>query len=289
MIVKAAVPHLTFREWKFLDTHLIWIYEGKPRDSGQNWASNSYYTAWYLLDGSVEVQVGGQRAEAVKGQWLFLPPGASRRSFSEDARILSLNFDACWITGQLLFSFKLAIVFDESDTRNWQKLCWPMLQTVRRYFPEAYNQLALADTGFEQYAAIQGDFQRWLGRIWAPMQSQGASVHLPQHRDARALDMKRWIDALSVQHAFRLQDLAGAFGLSPVQVNRLFCADFGITPKRYFERRRLNYAQAALASSSQPMKEISYRTGFRHQSEFSTWFKQHKGRSPSAFREDEML
>ncbi len=93
------------------------------------------------------------------------------------------------------------------------------------------------------------------------------------------------MDALSVQQAFRLQDLAAAFGLSPTQVNRLFCADFGATPKRYFERRRLQYAQAALATSQRAMKEISYSVGFRHQSEFTAWIKKHTGRSPSAFRE----
>jgi AraC-like DNA-binding protein len=32
------------------------------------------------------------------------------------------------------------------------------------------------------------------------------------------------------------------------------------------------------------MKEISYCTGFRHQSEFTAWFKKYTGLPPSEFR-----
>jgi AraC-like DNA-binding protein len=284
MAIFDDLPQLYFHEWKYLDASLIWIYEGTPQTEGKVWASNTHFTAWFFLRGRVEVEVAGEKAHAHQGQWLFLPPGVSRREFSPGARILSLHFDANWITGQALFKFKHALILESDLTPSWESLCRPMLKVVRRYFPDAYNQLPVTSAHFGQYAAIQGDFQRWLGCIWKPLQEQGACLYLPQHNDSRALDMKRWMDALSVQNAFRLQDLAEAFVLSPTQVNRLFCAEFGITPKRYFEQKRLAYAQAALVASIKPMKEISYSTGFRHQSEFTAWFKKHTGLPPSEFR-----
>lgn len=277
-------PRLSFREWKYLDAHLVWAYEGPPRDSGRKHAQTSYFTAWYLLEGHVRVDSNGASVEARKGQWLLLPPGESDRGFTDNSRIVSLHFNARWITGQHLFGFEKPLMLDSNRTKGWLKLCHPMLQLVRRYYPDAYNQLEEAHVDFDRYTRLQTDFQSWLRRVYVVLQDFDINIYLPQTRDSRVLEMIQWIDALSLQNAFRLPELAAQFGLSPTQVNRLFCADLGTTPKRYFERRRLESARAALLSTRQAVKEISYTTGFGHQSEFTTWFKKHTGSSPSEFR-----
>jgi len=279
-----SLPQISFREWKYLDAHLVWIYEGEPRDSGKIRANSDHVTAWYVLEGSVEVDLGGVKAKAERGEWLLLPPGESDRCFSENVRILSVHFIARWVTGQQLFRLKKGLVLDSSATRGWLKLCRPMLRLVRRSYPDAYNQLPEAIADFDQYTNLHADFQCWLRRVFVALQAFGVEIYLPQTRDPRVMEMLIWLDALPLQNPFRMQAISAVFGLSATQVNRIFCADCGISPKKYFEARRLKFVEATLVATRQALKEISYQAGFRHQSEFTAWFKKHTGKSPSAFR-----
>jgi len=280
-----SLPKLNFRDWKYLDAHLVWIYEGRPQNAGKFVANNTNYTAWYLIEGEVRGAMQGNAFTAKAGDWVLLPAGYSERHFSPDARILSIQFDASWITGQGLFGFKHALLLGTDEAGQWFKASRPMLRRVRRHYPDVYNQLPDAVADYEMYSKIQRDFQDWLWRVWAVLRARGVADYTPKHQDSRALDMKRWMDAQSVQQPFRLPELAAAFGLSPGQVNRIFCADFEMTPKRYFEQRRLSVAKGVLHTSSQALKELSYSIGFKHQAEFTAWFKKHTGLSPSRYRE----
>ncbi|WPJ96762.1 AraC family transcriptional regulator [Coraliomargarita algicola] len=275
---------LSFSDWKYLDAYLVWIYEGPPQTFGEE-MHNSYFTFWLIEEGHVRVRGGGSDVEAGKGQWVLLPPGTSRRRFSDSLRILSIHFEARWITGKLLLEFEGPIVEEASANPSWRKLCGPMLRLVRKHYPDAYNRLPQAVADFGVYADVLGSFQRWLAAVsGCLLRREGVTVHLPQHKDSRAMDMRRWLDARAIEHGFQLQELAAAFALSPAQLNRIFIADFSVTPKRYFEQRRLSFARAALSSSSQSMKEISYLAGFGYQSEFTAWFKKHSGLAPSEYR-----
>ncbi|MDQ8206357.1 AraC family transcriptional regulator [Coraliomargarita sp. SDUM461003] len=281
-------PHtsttLSFFEWKYLDAYLVWIYEGPPQASGKRYAKNSFFTAWLLLEGTVHIQVEKHELQVQAGQWVLLPPGVSYRNFSESVRMLSIHFEARWITGRPLFELDRPIVEDSLTVPKWRKFCEPMLRRVQRDFPDAYNELPRVGADYLTYADIQGRFQRWLASVIGRMQAAGVRVYLPKKQDTRALNMRRWLDAHSLESAFRLQELSKAFGVSAGQVNRIFIANFEVTPKQYYESRRLNVAKAKLASSAQAVKAISYLVGFRHQSEFTAWFKKHTQYTPSAYR-----
>ncbi|MGE9291716.1 MAG: helix-turn-helix transcriptional regulator, partial [Puniceicoccales bacterium] len=278
------MPRLSFRDWKYLDAHLIWIYEGDPQMGSKSRVSNDFYTVWYLDEGGVTVTVAGESVSAGRGDWLFLAPGVSEREFKPGSRILSIYFEARWITGQLLFDFSTPILLGPERTQEWSPWTRSMIETVQRDHPQAYNHLPREKTDFESYARLQGDFQRWFGRLWGIARQCGVSEFLPQQNDPRALAIKMRLDAQGLQIPFRLTSLAGELHLSPAQVNRIFAGTFGTTPKRYFERRRLAVVEAALCSTTQPIKEIAFGAGFRHQSEFSAWFRKHTGAAPSEYR-----
>ncbi|MBC2603818.1 AraC family transcriptional regulator [Puniceicoccus vermicola] len=279
-----SLPPLPFREWKFLDAQLIWVYEGVPQVANQRSVSNRYFTAWGLLQGEVVLAAGGEEVRISAGDWVLLPPGTSERQFSEDARILSIHFEARWITDQALFELRVPIRFSRSETRGWRELMQPMLATIRKHHPHAYNRLQWEEMDFERYVDLQGNFQRWLARLWGEMQRRGELFFLPQNDDPRSMEIKMRVDAKPLHLPFRLENLAEEFGLSAAQVNRIFFSAFRTTPKQYFERRRLAQVKGALLSSSQQVKEIAFGAGFRHQSEFSSWFKKQTGSSPSEFR-----
>jgi len=278
-------PQLTFRDWRFLDAQLIWIYEGVPQNGGHEFVDDSHYAAWKVISGRVRVEFGDTIYWVECGQWVIFPPSAYGRSFSSDAQILSLHFEARWITGQLLFGLESPQIFDEDDASSLLQPSAEMLKIVDRHFPDASYRLPVQTTDYDIYTDLHGKFQRWLVRLWTLLLQRETPVFTPAIRDERAWMMKYWIEALTLSHRFQLKSMASHFGLSSSQVNRIFTAEWGLTPRRYFDNIRLKSAISQLETSGARGKEISYSLGFRHQSEFSTWMKKRTGKSPMEYRQ----
>lgn len=60
----------------------------------------------------------------------------------------------------------------------------------------------------------------------------------------------------------RLAALAGAAGVSPRHLSRLFYADLGLRPADYVELTRIDIARHLLEDGAAPMKAIAYAAGF---------------------------
>lgn len=69
-----------------------------------------------------------------------------------------------------------------------------------------------------------------------------------------------------------------------MRLNQLFFAEFSLTTRKYWDRRRLDFAKQCLETSLMPMKEISYRLNFRSDSHFVVWFRRQTGSRPSDYR-----
>jgi AraC family transcriptional regulator len=93
------------------------------------------------------------------------------------------------------------------------------------------------------------------------------------------------LDRLPLSAAFSESDLAKLAGLQMGHFVRIFRRQVGVTPKRYFMKRRRAACRRLLAGSEMPIKEIALDLGFRRLSDFSTWFRQAEGISPREFRE----
>jgi AraC family transcriptional regulator of arabinose operon len=78
--------------------------------------------------------------------------------------------------------------------------------------------------------------------------------------------------------------IADAVALSPSRFSHLFTEQVGIPPARFVELRRIERAQALLASSSLPIGAIAEAAGFSSQFHFATRFRALAGMSPSQWR-----
>lgn len=81
-------------------------------------------------------------------------------------------------------------------------------------------------------------------------------------------------------------DLAELCGVSPRHLMRVFKETTGQTLGLHIEQTRLRKAEAFLAVSDLPIKEISFRLGFANPSNFSTAFKRATGITPLAYRRE---
>lgn len=82
----------------------------------------------------------------------------------------------------------------------------------------------------------------------------------------------------------KIEELAGQMGISIEHFIRQFKHHFGISPKAYHTRARLQEAARSLRDGSRSIKSIAYSTGFSDPKSFARRFKQHLGVKPSDLR-----
>ncbi|WP_433002325.1 AraC family transcriptional regulator [Kribbella sp. CA-294648] len=80
-----------------------------------------------------------------------------------------------------------------------------------------------------------------------------------------------------------VEELAAHFGQDLATFVRRFRAEFGLSPKQYIKRARIEWAQRELASTTRPMEEIAAAVGM-DQSYFSKVFRQVSSVTPSEYR-----
>ncbi|MBE5960644.1 MAG: AraC family transcriptional regulator [Lachnospiraceae bacterium] len=81
-----------------------------------------------------------------------------------------------------------------------------------------------------------------------------------------------------------LSDLASHAALSPYYFLRLFKKQTGLTPHNYILTARIDMAKYLLKTSSLPIKEIAFRSGFTTESAFCNSFYKKTSLTPSAYR-----
>ena len=83
---------------------------------------------------------------------------------------------------------------------------------------------------------------------------------------------------------FDIDALLEGTGLGRSQCDRLFRSTFGLSPKAYWTRHRLGFAQAMLTGTNLGIRAIADRLGFSDIYYFSRWFRQHAGVTATLFR-----
>ncbi len=94
------------------------------------------------------------------------------------------------------------------------------------------------------------------------------------------------IDAMETHTEDTLQigDLAEIGGLSPRQLERLFRARLGTTPKQFYLKLRLERAERLLTYSQMSVRDVGLACGFSSLAQFSRAFKAQFGAPPSTMR-----
>ncbi len=271
------------RDWCDLHRHLVWIYEGKPEVTYRKGRyHNSKISAWLIRKGSIRVEGGGTTVEAGVGHWVFPPFGEDDRTFSDDLEILSLRCHARWPNGHMLFESPLPYSLPSRDLPQLEQAAMALLDLRGLLTPTTFNDFPFAPLTLRDFLRIEHALSAWLVPYVEAMERLGAEPTRRVAADARAAQVRARLDRLPLD---RDMDAAKASGLGRSQLDRMFLANYGVTPRRYWEQRRLDAALAALEGSRQPIKEIAIGLGFRQYSHFSNWFKKQVGLSPRAVRQ----
>lgn len=101
----------------------------------------------------------------------------------------------------------------------------------------------------------------------------------PLHRAQRMLD--------DVSSARTLEEIAASCGMNYHSFRRSFTAEFGISPGKYRNERRIE-AACRLLMRGEPIKEIALQVGYSDAYTFTHRFTAETGISPSRYREEKL-
>jgi len=94
-------------------------------------------------------------------------------------------------------------------------------------------------------------------------------------------------DQADTQFTFDLKKISGDLELNPSYLSREFSKYFDdMNFGEYIRKIRINKAIDFIKNSNYPLTKIAYLTGFSDQSHFTRIFRQHTGKSPSAFKKE---
>ena len=111
----------------------------------------------------------------------------------------------------------------------------------------------------------------------------------PFHENANPPVNRHVEKALERMHAnihqdTSMEELCQDLDISQSHLSRLFQEAFGVSPKAYLSKLKMDAARSLLAQTNLPIQEISERMGYLNPFSFSRAFSQITGQSPSAYR-----
>lgn len=275
---------LRLEDWAQLRVELVWIYEGPVESSYLEETSPHFGQSIFLLQrGTARIITDEGCVEAAAGDWLLPCQGRRRQEFSPDSYFLSVHLNLHWPGGKPLFDWKTALVFPAAKIPRFETQTRRLERFVQKEFPGARHNLTEYPASLEVECRLRRHFAAWFEVYCQVLLRQGLQPPQMESVDSRALAVAEYLDHLLFAGPTLEGDLAARAGLSTSQLNRIFLKHFGLTPRRYYEKRRLDNALLQVRRN-RPLKEISYELGFNSLSHFSAWFRQKTGRSPSEAR-----
>jgi AraC family transcriptional regulator len=123
------------------------------------------------------------------------------------------------------------------------------------------------------------------------------AAHLVRNYDARSRspdNLARRLDPAALRSVIgfmddhidqhiALDELSNVARVSRFQFIRLFRVSTGLTPMRYLESRRIEFARELIRKNDMPMAEIVLAVGFFDQSHFVKRFRRHAGCTPGQY------
>jgi AraC-like DNA-binding protein len=281
---------MLYRNWLNLNLHLLWCHNRHVAEGTKKTGPTLEFTeftnsaAWLVREGWARVEHDGQSYTAHPGEWLIVKPGPRVQTFSHDARMLSIAFEARWPDGSHLYQEGLSLVIKASEAPELEQMVRPILNLVMEIAPGTWD-VRDHPADLRCFLRLEQLLCEWLSVLSEILDGRGVrhSGHFGIDERVRiAVDL---LHARDLADPLALEVLAAAVHISPNHLIRLFRKDLKTTPNQFWDRLRIEHAQSRLRQPEIRIKEVAIDLGFKHLSHFSKWFKRHTGRPPQAVRE----
>lgn len=273
-------------DFTLLETKLLWsTVRAIEPSSRQATLYPDGIPAWLIQRGHVRLRFDDEVKEAKAGQWIWPKRGTARYDFTDDAMILSVRFQLRWPSGEDLFERTKTLVVPEQANRELKKAA----ETLATYNPSQHPPLVPPLTSPEEFFSRQSAFSRWLENYTKEMAVAGMRMHLIADIDRRVLRARELLDRWDLSKPISRSEFAAQIGWSLAQLTRRFAAQYGTTPRGYFDQRRFTWVRSELIHDQRTIKEIAAEVGYASLAQFSNWFARRAGASPRDYRQQARL
>lgn len=289
----SALSLLPLHEWSCLRAELVWIYDRAVEPSMHHWRGPGEhmpgYRMWLLRCGTVSIKTQKRNYLIGPGKWLAPVEKAKEVRFSCDARLLSIHFLCHWPSGENVLRRKEGSSFKAEKYPVLERMAKRLHLNLQRQFPEkgeSEHMYGHKTSSYADFFNFQSIFLRWIA-VWMQVEIEnGATLTRLTSGDDRPFQAARYLNQAALDGGFPAAELQRESGLGLMRLNQLFLSQFGLTTRKYWDRRRLDFARQCLETSRMPMKEIACRLGFRSDSHFVIWFRRLAGVRPGEYRKN---
>ena len=240
-----------------------------------------------ITEGSARVQIGTNFVDAVKGDFLYVPPDmmfgiesvdgeGEVRGMVFDSSILSENMDN--FDTEVFYMFYVQAknkptVFSEGH---------PVHATLSRLMQESLDEFSDKEICYKLpvraniYLCMTALLRYYCG-------SKDESDRMVYHNVLRMEPVLDYI-AEHFKEKIYIDSLAEMLGVSADYFTKMFKDSIGKTPIDYINAMRVNHAMHLLVGTELPMAEIADCVGFCNPNYFHKIFKQYMDTSPHAYR-----
>lgn len=263
------------------------------QDGDWNWQQvSSPFTRIYLVsEGAARLHLAGRVVE-LRPQHLYIVPAHTLHSC--ECRGIFGHYYLHFYEGFKnetnvfeMFDFPDEVAANDTDSSIFAEMC--------RNHPDAYltesNPLIYDNTD-----SIAGFAKRYNSLpLWQKMSLRGAMLMLFSRFLQQATPKvwtadERMMKVLTYIHNHLYDDtdidrLADVACVSKPYLIRLFKQEFGFSPLRYMNRKRIEKSQLLLLTSDLSVKDVAYDIGFNDHSYFIRLFKKLVGVTPQEYRQ----
>ncbi len=233
-----------------------------------------WYVVSYMKEGSCRLRLDGQDYHAAPGDVVLIPPHTSHdhvKDTDENTVFMWWHF-TYQLAGvmDVLRLFELPVCFSLPNAEKFE-------DSFSQYMKYASEPRSVADILMKEARALE-----LMAIVLEAVidRSESLLTVKPSGMFAQMLtDMLR-----HPERHYSLEDLRERYHMHPTYISNQFKRIFGLTPKQFQAKLRLEQAKKLLLADEKSITQIANALGYHDVDDFTRFFKKQEGLSPRAYK-----
>ncbi len=274
---------LPYHEWSLLHSHLDWIDYG-PRKKHSASYPVIHHLAFFAGKGEISGHVGRHHMVAANGEWLFVRPSKmfTFQVTKPLSQFIQIGFTVNWTGGGKLLTPR-DLIWKTSPLPKLEEKIRNLLNGLKERKIQRNTSMALSQVDAPTYFWIRHLFDDWFSTWVEEMAARGKGWTLAKNIDERILAATKYLEEHPLDQQVDVSDAAQRLGLSLRHLTLLFQKQYGMPPKAYRMKIKLESALLQLRTTQDGVKEIATRLGYTP-TWFGLWIKRETGMTPLEIR-----
>jgi len=276
-----------------VQAELLWVYRGKADPLIWSQFVDAPCTVIFVEKGAIELEWEGGSTRCEADDVFLGREGIRRHRVKKGTILFSIGFDFHWSNGLSVFDkgLNLRLVQGRTRSRPCRQLAKVSLKLFQRLHPGrryiSFKESLKDDPGdLFAYSLGKAVSWEWFQELLQALAALKISPAVPGSEDSVVRKVREMLDAWPLDKPFTLEKITPHAAVGWRRVQQLFRKELRVTPRDYFERRRLLQAKARLREAGVSIKEVASELGFQNLPHFSVWFRNRIGKPPRSFQLD---